>query len=68
MFTVEGLDAGYPRAPGEPRVDKSPGLGQLGMGYWISAAWFFLPHLDMRVDGIVRPSEFTLLTQLHAFL
>jgi hypothetical protein len=68
MFTVEGLDAGYPRAPGEPPVRETPGQGKLGMGYWISAAWFFLPHFDMRVDGIVRPSEFTLLTQLHAFL
>jgi hypothetical protein len=68
MFTVEGLDAGYPRAPGDPPTKKIPGVGKLGMGYWVSAAWFFLPHLDLRVDGIVRPSEFTLLTQLHAFL
>jgi hypothetical protein len=68
MFTVEGLDAGYPRAPGEPPVRKTPGQGKLGMGYWISAAWFFLPHFDMRVDAIKRPDEFTLLTQLHAFL
>jgi hypothetical protein len=68
MFTVEGLDAGYPRAPGDPPARKRPGVGKLGMGYWISAAWFFLPHLDMRVDGIVRPGEFTLFSQLHAFL
>lgn len=68
MFTVEGLDAGYPRAAGDPPIRETPGLGKLGMGYWISAAWFFLPHLDLRVDGIVRPSEFTLFTQLHAFL
>jgi len=68
MFTFEALDAGYPRAPGVPPVAKSPGQGKPGLGYWISAGWFFLPHLDLRVDGIVRPSEFTLLSQLHAFL
>jgi hypothetical protein len=68
MLTFEGLDAGYPRAPGDPPTPRAPGIGKLGFGTWISAAWFFLPHLDLRVDGIVRPSEFTLFSQLHAFL
>lgn len=67
MFTFEALDAGYPRAPG-PGLVRRPGQGKPGTGQWISAAWFFLPHLDLRVDGIVRPSEFTLFTQLHAYL
>jgi len=45
-------------------------------GIWASAAWFFLPHVDVRVDAIQQSlalaasplSSSTLLLQLHAFL
>lgn len=40
-----------------------------GLGGWLSVNWYFLTHLDMRVDAIVRSnSELQILTQLHAYL
>jgi hypothetical protein len=69
LLTGEVHDHGYPKN-GEttnPPALKSPGIGQPEFGAWISAAWFFLPHMDLRVDAIVR-GDFTLLTQFHAFL
>jgi hypothetical protein len=47
---------------------RQPGAGKAAVGGWIGANWFFLPHLDIRTDGIFRPGEFTLFTQFHAFL
>jgi hypothetical protein len=44
------------------------GEGKAEAGGWITANWFFLPHLDIRTDAIFRPGAFTLFTQLHAFL
>ncbi|MBI2393348.1 MAG: hypothetical protein HYV09_27440 [Deltaproteobacteria bacterium] len=46
------------------------------LGGWLSAWWFFLPHVDARIDAIVRnvPTPVgdiratTLLAQLHAYL
>ena len=57
---------------GELRVDTSG----TSAGGWLGAAWFFLPHADMRVDGIVQSvaasEKSTLVTsflgQLHFFL
>lgn len=71
MLTFEVLDQGYPRAAaalGPSAPARTPGEGKLGFGTWISAGWFFLPHLDMRVDAVIRSNDFTLLSQLHAFL
>jgi hypothetical protein len=67
MLTGEVLDQGYPRNGELVRTPRAKGLGKPDFGAWISAGWFFLPHMDLRVDAIVR-SEFTLLTQVHAFL
>jgi hypothetical protein len=69
LLTGEVQNVGYPKNGDdvEPPVVKAAGLGKPQFGAWISAQWFFLPHLDIRVDAIVR-SEFTLLTQFHAFL
>lgn len=47
-----------------------------GLGGWLSAAWFFAPHADFRVDSIVRNeptldssvTSVSLLMQLHAYL
>jgi hypothetical protein len=58
---------------GELRVDPAG----VSAGGWLGAAWFFLPHADMRVDGIVQsvassggPSALAIsfLGQLHFFL
>ena len=46
------------------------------IGGWLSAFWFFLPHLDVRSDFIVRSvpygndraTVFTYLAQIHGFL
>jgi hypothetical protein len=67
MLTAEVLDQGYPRNGSIIRLSPDPGNGKPAGGFWVSAGWFFLPHLDLRVDAIIR-QEFTLLTQLHAFL
>jgi hypothetical protein len=57
----------------ETRID---GAGA-SLGGWLGAAWFFLPHVDARVDGIFQsvasanaPSSFvtSVLAQLHFFL
>jgi hypothetical protein len=50
--------------------------GGTSVGGWVGAWWFFLPHFDLRVDGIEQtiatPGNRTLVTtflaQLHAFL
>jgi hypothetical protein len=68
MLTFEALDAGYLKSAELEQTPKSPGQGKPEFGLWISALWFFLPHFDMRVDGMIRPDGFTLLSQLHAFL
>lgn len=55
------------------------GSGEQGpqLGGWVSAAWYFLPHMELRLDNIFRrrsspgvaPSfEYSLLVQLHLFL
>jgi hypothetical protein len=67
MLTGEILNQGYPNNGEALKVVREAGIGKPQFGAWVSAAWFFLPHFDVRVDAIIR-SEFTLLTQLHAFL
>lgn len=59
---------------------KHTGSGERGpsLGGWISAAWYVLPHVEVRLDGILRrnarplpdpaTTSFTLLAQLHFFL
>ncbi|MCA9640111.1 MAG: hypothetical protein KC492_05425 [Myxococcales bacterium] len=38
-------------------------------GGWFSVNWFFLPHMDMRVDAVMRQdSDLQILSQLHAYL
>lgn len=44
-----------------------------GWGAWASAAWFFLPHFDVRGDvvrrsGLGGPPSMTYLLQLHGYL
>jgi hypothetical protein len=59
---------------------KHTGAGERGpsLGGWLSAAWYVLPHVEVRVDGILRrttrpapdpaSTNLTLLAQLHFFL
>jgi hypothetical protein len=70
MLTGELKDDGYPKADqlANPVVPKSKGGGEPALGAWVSAQWFFLPHLDMRIDGIFRPGEKSVMGQLHLFL
>lgn len=38
-------------------------------GGWFSVNWFFLPHVDMRVDAVLRQNDdLQILSQLHAYL
>lgn len=56
---------------------KSPGsTSGASLGGWVSATWFFAPHLDFRLDGIYRSFDtpvgrvgnLTALAQIHAYL
>lgn len=50
-------------------VIASPGYGEPRFGGWLTVDWFFLPHFELRVDGIARQREnLTLFTQLHVYL
>jgi hypothetical protein len=54
------------------------GDGQPGpsLGGWLSATWYFLPHMELRIDNIFRRTanpgsaifEYSLLVHLHLFL
>ena len=50
-------------------LGASPGRGDTRIGGWLSANWFFGPHLDLRVDFVMRQSRAQMLqTQLHFYL
>jgi hypothetical protein len=69
--TGEILDQGYIRNTNADGTDvkREPGLGNPRFGAWGTIDWFFLPHLEVRADAILRQdSAFTLLGQLHMFL
>lgn len=68
ILTGELLNAGQSKQDQLAGTPATKGGGQPAFGAWVSAAWFFLPHLDMRIDAILRPGGPTLLAQLHAFL
>jgi hypothetical protein len=61
MLTVEGAHQGN---------------GQMGptLAGWVSAAWYFLPHCELRLDNVFSKAnasaavDYTLLAQLHFFL
>ncbi len=64
--TGEVVDEGYEQSTLQA---KSPGFGQPRFGGWLSAFWFFLPHFEARLDGVVRQQDsFELLAQLHVYL
>lgn len=67
MLTGELLDQGHSKAT--DAGPRTPGSGKPKVGGWVSASWWFLPHFDLRIDGIQRTGEdFSILAQLHAYL
>lgn len=45
----------------------------LGLGGWLSAAWYFAPHCEFRIDNILRKQgtgalDYSLVAMLHFFL
>jgi hypothetical protein len=69
--TGEIQDQGYIRNTNADGTDvtREPGLGKPRLGGWATLDWFFLPHLEVRVDGILRQdSGFAAIGQLHMFL
>lgn len=65
LATVEVVDEGKPKAAG---VAATSGQGKLRHGLWLSAAYFFLTHLDARVDFVVRKDDpMTAQAQIHLF-
>ncbi len=59
LATVEGL---------RPAVANAP----LSMGAWLSLLWFAAPHMEVRLDGVLRrtspTTSLTVLAQWHVFL
>lgn len=69
LLTFEWLDQGQTKQSTlDPKAVPVNGAGKLEMSPWISANWFFLPHMDLRVDFMIRPDGFQYLGQFHAFL
>jgi hypothetical protein len=71
MPAAEVLDAGQRTlapGPGLAVIEKVPGAGKPRLGGWLSADWFFLPHLEARVDAILRQNGGAAMLQLHAYL
>lgn len=72
-LTGEVLNRGtpYPEelSPGVEDSPEGPGRGDTRFGFWGTINWFFLPHLDLRVDIVSRGRRATMLqTQLHFYL
>jgi len=62
--------------------DRDAGTQGLSMGGWAGVAWFFLPHVDVRIDGVLqsvaipgapgssalRVTAESVIAQLHVYL
>ena len=68
LVTFEWLDQGYLKSAQMQNEPRTKGAGQTEVAPWFSADWFFLPHMDVRADFIIRPDNFEFLGQFHAFL
>lgn len=69
MATGELLDSGHSEATGAQQQPRIAGAGKPKVGGWLSASWWFLPHFDVRLDGIKRTGEdISILAQLHMYL
>jgi hypothetical protein len=66
MLTGETLDEGTPSAV---TAEPTPGAGRPKFGGWLSLDYFFLPHIEARVDAVMRQKESVMVFgQLHVFL
>jgi hypothetical protein len=66
MLTGEALDQGKPDVE---NVERIKGQGEPLFGAWQTIDWFFLPHMEVRLDAIERQNDpFTLLAQFHVYL
>lgn len=69
MAAGEMLDEGHPNDTATNFTPRSPGLGKPRVGGWLSAAWWPVPHFDIRIDGVQRTGDdFQLFAQLHVYL
>jgi len=69
MVTLEWLDQGVTKQTQlDPKGERVSGAGKAAVSPWFSANWFFLPHMDIRMDFMIRPDGFQYLGQFHAFL
>jgi hypothetical protein len=51
------------------RQPDGPGRGQTRFGLWNTINWFVLPHVDLRVDLVLRQDRPTVLqSQIHFYL
>ena len=74
--TGEALDEGFESKDlAGNSLARAPGAGKPRWGGWGTVDWFFLPHLEARVDAITRQNpapgqkpDFQLLGQLHFYL
>ena len=70
-LTGEVLNRGEPDPEDlgeEVRQVEGPGRGDTRFGVWGTINWFFLPHLDLRVDLVARQRRATMLqSQLHFY-
>jgi hypothetical protein len=63
--TVELVDEGKSTAPG---ATATSGFGKLRTGFWLSAAYFIMAHLDARADVVIRKDDpLTIQAQLHFY-
>ena len=71
-LTGEFLNRGKPNVElleDEERQVEGPGRGDTRFGLWSTINWFLLPHLDLRMDLVLRERRPSVLqTQLHFYL
>jgi len=54
---------------GGVRQPDGPGRGETRFGLWNTINWFLLPHVDLRVDLVLRQDRPTVLqSQIHFYL
>jgi len=65
MGTVEFVNEGKSTAPG---AVATSGVGKMRTGFWLTAGYFFMTHLDARLDVVIRKDDpLTAQAQLHFY-
>lgn len=70
LGTLEVLDRGVPSSTNaDVQQTVTLGEGQPQLGLWVSAAWFFFTHFDLRVDLLYRQdTPLSFMGQFHMYL